>query len=488
MVDRDAVRFGLTAMGAQLVLLSLQPAEAEGALQKCHNDKARGRVVVAWGRLHPTGRPCRSLFFRGSCMSSSICPDVALGAASVSVLPFPVVNPGVVSGDAKGPGGRLATEPRSMRALHLVNGEHYSGAERVQDLLAKQLPHLDCEVGFVCVKPRRFPAARESKEAPLVEMPMRGRFDLRVVKRIAAMVSDAGYDLVHAHTPRTALVGRLAARRADVPFIYHVHSPAGRDSTRRIVNGINAMVEWAAVRDAERLITVSPSLRQYMISGGIEADRVTCVPNGVPSLEIARDRIAAPGTWMLGTVALFRPRKGVEVLLESLAMLRSRGMDVRLRAVGGFETPAYEWSIHALAEKLDLAEAIDWIGFTRGVNRELAKMDVFVLPSLFGEGLPMVVLEAMAAGVPVVASRVEGIPEAVVHRGTGLLVEPGSVSQLSRAIEEIVCGGVDYAMLSRNARRRHGELFSDATMAAGVHAVYRDVLAERNAVAAVIGE
>src|SRR5688500_2535743 len=76
----------------------------------------------------------------------------------------------------------------TIQVLHLVNGEHYSGAERVQDLLARQLPRFGCEVGFACVKPRRFPAARESQQSPLVEMPMNGRFDLRVVKRIAELV------------------------------------------------------------------------------------------------------------------------------------------------------------------------------------------------------------------------------------------------------------------------------------------------------------
>jgi glycosyltransferase involved in cell wall biosynthesis len=101
------------------------------------------------------------------------------------------------------------------------------------------------------------------------------------------------------------------------------------------------------------------------------------------------------------------------------------------------------------------------------------------LPSLFGEGLPMVVLEAMAAGLPVVASRVEGVPAAVVHRETGLLVEPDSVSQLAQAIEEVVTGGVDYGTLSRGARARHAEAFSDTTMAAGVANVYRAVLARK---------
>lgn len=370
----------------------------------------------------------------------------------------------------------VATPPRTIRVLHLVNGEHYSGAERVQDLLARQLPRLGCEVGFVCVKPRRFPAAREAKNAPLVEMPMHGRFDIRIAKHIAELVEDDGYDLVHTHTPRTALVGRIAARRAGVPHIYHVHSPAGRDSTRRWANWTNSIVEWACLRDADRLITVSPSLREYMIHRGFEPQRVVCVPNGVPSASVQPHRRTPGGSWTLGTVALFRPRKGIEVLLETLAMLRSNEQNVRLRAVGGFETAAYESSIRGLAERLGLAEAIDWIGFTRGVNRELAKIDIFVLPSLFGEGLPMVVLEAMAAGVPVVASRVEGVPEAVRHRETGLLVDPDSVSQLAAAIEEIVSGAVDFAALSEGSRRRHAAQFSDATMAAGVNAVYRDVL------------
>ena len=173
------------------------------------------------------------------------------------------------------------------------------------------------------------------------------------------------------------------------------------------------------------------------------------VPNGVPAAGHAVERRPPSGAWTLGAVALFRPRKGIEVLLEALAMLRSRSVNVRLRAVGGFETPAYESTIRQLAERLGLEGAIDWIGFTRSVNRELAKIDLFVLPSLFGEGLPMVVLEAMAAGLPVVASRVEGVPVAVVHRETGLLVEPGSVSQLAKAIEETVAGDVDYTALSR---------------------------------------
>jgi glycosyltransferase involved in cell wall biosynthesis len=369
-----------------------------------------------------------------------------------------------------------ASPPAVVRVLHVINGEHYSGAERVQDLLAKQLPQCGFQVGFVCVKPNRFPIARQTKDAPLFEMPMSGRTDLRVVKRLTQLIHDEDFQLVHAHTPRTALVGSLAARRAGLPFVYHVHSPAGRDSTKRITNWTNALVEWATVRNADRLITVSPNLREHMIERGFRADRIVCVPNGVPISDAIVPRRPPAKSWTLGVIALFRPRKGIEVLLETLALLRSRGVHVRLRAVGSFETLTYESSILCLAERLGLGDAIDWVGFTRDVGRELASIDLFILPSLFGEGLPMVVLEAMAVGLPVIASRVDGVPEAVRHRETGLLVDPDSVSQLAAAIEEFVQGGVDYTALSTAARQRQADHFSDASMAAGVANVYREVL------------
>jgi glycosyltransferase involved in cell wall biosynthesis len=369
----------------------------------------------------------------------------------------------------------------TVRVLHLINGEHYSGAERVQDLLARELPHFGYDVGFACVKPFRFPNARESKSVPLVELPMRGRFDLRVVKKLTQLIQSEQYALVHAHTPRTALVGRLASQRADVPLIYHVHSPAGHDSTRHFVNAFNSLVEWHTLRSADRLIAVSPSLQRYMAARGFDANRIVCVPNGVPIARATIDRSPPVGTWTLGTIALFRPRKGTEVLLEALAALRSWGVDVRLRAVGGFETLAYETAILGLADRLGLAGSIDWTGFTRDVNAELAQMDVFALPSLFGEGLPMVVLEAMAAGVPVVATRVEGVPEAVVHRETGLLVDPDSVSQLASAVRQFVDGKVNYVDMSRRGRERHAELFSDVAMARNVAHVYNDVLKQKGA-------
>ena len=305
--------------------------------------------------------------------SSPVLSPFAPAAITVPIVAAPTAAP---------------TAIKTVRVLHLINGEHYSGAERVQDLLARQLPQFGFEVGFACVKPFRFP------DRPRDDDRAAGRAaDARPVRSASRQASSSGsiddenYELVHAHTPRTALVGRLAAKRAGVPLVYHVHSPAGHDSTRQFLNAFNALVEWHSLREADRLIAVSPSLQRYMIARGFPAERVVCVPNGVPTCRRRRSTARPPtGTWTLGTVALFRPRKGIEVLLEALAALRSWGVDVRLRAVGGFETLAYETAILGLADRLGVAGAIEWIGFTRNVNAELAKIDLFVLPSLFGEG------------------------------------------------------------------------------------------------------
>ena len=175
-------------------------------------------------------------------------------------------------------------------------------------------------------------------------------------------------------------------------------------------------------------------------------------------------------------MALFRPRKGLEILLQSLSMLRAAGANIRLRAVGGFETAEYRRAIDEVVEQLGIADAIDWVGFTRDVPGELAKLDLFVLPSLFGEGLPMVILEAMAAGVPVVATRVEGVPEALRDGIDGVIAAPADAADLARAIDRVLRGQVDWSRLRTSAHHRQAEMFSDRSMARGVSEVYRWVL------------
>jgi glycosyltransferase involved in cell wall biosynthesis len=368
------------------------------------------------------------------------------------------------------------TAGQPVRVLHVINGEHYAGAERVQDLLAVRLPELGFEIDFACLKPRLFPELRRSTGAVIYDVGMRSRLSLGAAWRVAAIVNRGQYALLHTHTARSALVGRLAAALTGVPMVHHVHSPATADTAHPVRNWLNAVSERFSLRRAEALVAVSQSLAEHARQQRLTTRPVRVVRNGVPlrGALAVRPRPAPP--WRLGTVALFRPRKGLEVLLDAVAALLGQGLSLRLQAVGTFETREYEYAVRRRVDELGIRSAVEWRGFQRDVYGELAGMDLFVLPSLFGEGLPMVVLEAMAAGVPVVATRVAGVPEAIRHGVDGLIAEPGNSAELAAMIRQVLESGADWAELRASAHDRQRELFSDERMAHDVAGLYREIL------------
>ena len=353
-----------------------------------------------------------------------------------------------------------------LRVLHLINGEHFAGAERVQQLLGNRLHDFGIASDFVCLKPGKFPELSGLPSDRVHVVPMKSRFDLSSIGKIAGLAKSGSYDLLHAHTPRAALIASLVSRRLDLPWVYHVHSPAARDSTRYLTNRINDWVESISLIGCQKLITVSKSLRREMLGRGWSRRQVEAIANGVaeqPSIDAESRR--GNSTWRLGIVALFRPRKGIEVLLRALAKLPPGSPCVQLDVIGGFETPEYEAQVHSLVEDLKLRDSVRFLGFTKDVTGSMRTLDGLVLPSLFGEGMPMVVLEALAVGVPVIATRVEGTPEVVRDGREGVLAEPQDAESLSQAISKFISDRQAWCEMSRNAHHRHREKFSDVQMA-----------------------
>lgn len=371
--------------------------------------------------------------------------------------------------------------PRSslVRVLHVINGEDYAGAERVQDHLALCLPDEGFEVGFACLKPRRFSDMRRAVDAPLYELPMRSKFDASPVRRLVRLLRDEGYSLVHTHTPRTALVGGLAARVARLPLIHHVHCQTAVEvGSRRWQDKANLILERWTTHRAATVIAVSPSLYRYLERHRYSPRKLRLVPNGVPTRMWGQLPTTPHASWTVGAIALFRPRKGLEVLLDALALVRERGHDIRLRAVGRFQSPGYEQEIQRRAVRLGLDAAIRWVGFRQDIEAELARMDMLALPSLVSEAMPMSILEAMAAGVLVIGSRVDGITDLVRDGVDGLLAEPGDADHWASVLERVVTGDVDRRPLVRCALKKQREFFSDRSMAAAVAEIYRQVLGQ----------
>ena len=278
----------------------------------------------------------------------------------------------------------------NRKILHIVNGEFYAGAERVQDLLAARLPEHGYEVGFASLKPGEFAAMRYTQAAPLYPTPMHSRFDPLIGARLAALARREGYVAFHTHTVRSLMAGWLASLQSNLPLVHHVHSPVSRDTESPLRNRVNAGVEALCARRALKLIAVSPSLQRELLSAGYRADKIRLVPNGVPSVKAASDWQAPASIWTLGMIALFRPRKGVEVLLRATAALRRQNLPVRLRLVGGFETAAYERNVKSLAHEISLPMLVDRLGRLSPSDVaavELGHMRYLRRRALFGEGL-----------------------------------------------------------------------------------------------------
>ena len=149
---------------------------------------------------------------------------------------------------------------------------------------------------------------------------------------------------------------------------------------------------------------------------------------------------------------------------------------MRLKAVGRFETPLYDAVMRDHVHHRGLDDVVEGAGFRSDVPAALAETDMMVLPSLVSEGMPMVVLEAFAAGTPAVGSRVPGITDVIRDHVDGLLADPGDSYDLAPALGRLMPNPLERTALRRAAYERHAERFTDARMAEGVADVYRQVL------------
>jgi len=305
----------------------------------------------------------------------------------------------------------------------------------------------------------------------VVEVPMRGAWDLSAVARLARLVRNEGVGLVHTHSSVDGWVGGLAARIARVPVVRTRHVSI------RIRRRLNPVYRWLA----DRVITSGEAIRSIVVASGVPAARVVAVPAGVDLAEMDRAgkapdalrRSLGLARPVIGSVAMFRGSKGHAHLLDAFAMVRDRWPTARLLLVG--DGIRRRW-VEGLARERGLGDAVVFTGFRSDVPDLLRIMDCFVLASTRTEGVPQSLLQAFAARVPAVASSVGGIPEVVTDKETGILVAPEDAAALARGIEAVLDDPAGAAERAAAARRLVEERFSHATSVGRLLAIYESLL------------
>ncbi len=377
---------------------------------------------------------------------------------------------------------------RRPKIVHLITRLELGGAQQNTLYCVEQHDRMRFAVGLWAGEGGILDArARSMEEAdvrivPWLVHPIDPARDAIAVTRLASLLRDV--DLVHTHSSKAGILGRAAARLAGVPGIVHtVHGWSFNDVQPAVTRRFYVEAERAAARVTDRIVCVARFDRERGLGAGIgHPSQYRIVRSGIdPRLYVApegtRERVrralgAGPQDVVVGSIANFKPQKGPLDFVE--AARRARLRDPRLRffiAGDGDLRPAAE---RAIADA-GLGDAVHLLGWRDDVPELLAAMDIFLLTSLF-EGLPRVVLQAMAASVPVVATDTGGVAEVVLDGKTGRLVPPGDPAAAAEAIVALAEHTDTRRRFAASARALLGAEFDSGRMVRDLEDLYDDVL------------
>ena len=384
-----------------------------------------------------------------------------------------------------------ASRPENGRALsvvHLCAPAHVGGLERVVQGLAVGGAREGQTVRVVAViEPGApvddfvAPMAQAGVPVDVLELP--GRAYLGEVRAVRRLLENVRPDVLHTHGYRSDLLHGWGARARGVATVSTLHG-----SSR--MGGASAVWEWVQERALARfdaVVAVSAPLVDALVERGVPRDRIHAVPNAwtPPSEPLARadarSALGVPDTGdaaeadavVIGWVGRLIPVKGCDVFLRALADMRRTGWVARVVGDGSERA-----SLEALAEDLGLADRVRFLGAVPDAARLFDGLDLFVLSSR-SEGTPMVLLEAMGAGVAVAATDVGGVPDVVDAPAEGWRVPPERPDLLAGAMDEAVADPDARARRAHAGRRRIDEEFSMKGWIRRHDAVYRAALAVR---------
>lgn len=353
-----------------------------------------------------------------------------------------------------------------MRVWHLLTQATGGPADHVADV-APVLASLGHDVTVVMPSG---PAASRVEAAGVRRLPLSvsSKSDVGGAARFAALLRSERPDVLHCQDRRAGLVGRIAARAARVPVVFTLHGAP--DGLAHLVRGnLRAAAErrrdrlyylhaerWLAWAGGGLIVAPSEAIAEFLTHQiGVHRSRVRVVPNGVDLTRFSPARVGGAGVLWLG---LMGPVKRLDVLLDALGRND-------LRAVLAGDGPLRGEVARAASA---LGDRVSLPGFVADPVPLFAAADVFVLCSA-AENMPLSLLQAMACGVPVVATRVGGIPEVVRDGVDGLLVPPGNAAALASAMTAVT------PAMGPAGRQRVVESFGIDRCAAGLADVYAEV-------------
>lgn len=365
-----------------------------------------------------------------------------------------------------------------VRVLYVIATLDAAGAERQMAQLCRRLDRKEFEPAVCCLT-RGGPLEKPLRAAgvPVTVLHKRSRWDLGVINRLAAAIAEFQPSILHTWLPTANTIGRLAERRSPVPVV--VVSERAADAWK---GPVRRLTDRILARRTDRIVTNSEAVKRFLTRRiGLPEPLISVIRNGLDLAEYdaASERLTAPippqeGTLTIGSAGRLEPQKGFLYLLTAMRTVRERMPQARLWIAGaGPEAP----ELGSRARQLGLADTVQFLGARDDVPALMRRFDLFVLPSLW-EGLPNVALEAMAARRAVVATNVDGTPEAVVDGTTGLLIPPRDPAALAHAMISLLNDEPRRRRFGEAGRQRVEVEFGMERMVTQTEGLYRAALRE----------
>jgi glycosyltransferase involved in cell wall biosynthesis len=368
-----------------------------------------------------------------------------------------------------------------LRVLHITPGLMIGGGQRIALDIVREMDRRPELAARLCVlgPPNDFFAS-----ASPVYVDYAGPYnDLRVMTRAALnlrkVLDTIRPDIVHTHAWELDLMCAAAMAGRDVAHVAHIHDLRHWLESKRFRHALTrAMTRVCRRMSCARYVAVSEFVRDAIHRRlGFNGTLVSVVHNGIdpakygghmPEPDDPPSSTDAPCT--VGAASRLASGKGIEVLLRAWQLAAARHGGARLRIAG---TGELRPDLLKLAARLGLDDQVEFVGFVADMPGFYRSLDVFVLPSVAAEGMPMTVLEAMASQRPVVATRVGGTVEQVVDGECGLLVPPDDPTALAQAIIALLDDRLLRQTMGRRGRERVAGHFSTQAMVDGVVSIYR---------------
>jgi glycosyltransferase involved in cell wall biosynthesis len=280
-------------------------------------------------------------------------------------------------------------------------------------------------------------------------------------------------DIIHLHSSKAGILGRLAAKSLKIPSVFTAHGWAFTEGVSRFKRKLYLKIERYMAKLTNRIITVSDFDRKLALDSNVgDRKKIVSIHNGMPDIQYLPRKKSKSDYVRFIMVARFDHQKDHKKLVDAFSLIKDKNWLLEFVGDGPFYREVYDY-----VDIKKLGDKVVFSGACNDVSNRLASSDVFCLISNW-EGLPLTIIEAMRAGLPIIASSVGGVPETIIQGETGYLVSRGDVSGISASIKTILKSEDERLRLGENGRLYYENDFKFEQMFDKTLNVYKDILGD----------